>query len=390
MRTKQITAACVMLCAGIASAQSNVTLYGVVDVPIEYVTNLAKGPPNVNTQTGIITHQSGGNRLGLGSGGGLSGSQFGFRGSENLGSGYKAFFRLENGFSPDTGTFQQAGRLFGRQGYIGIENAEIGGLTLGRQYSTMFDMFAHASPTNYSTTYEPVFLQLGPNGRSDNAIKYTGNFGQFTTVGHYSFGVGVPNLALTPLSNGGNGEVAGHNRDNTAWGLGMSYNTMGLTVSMAYDQWNAAVTEGKPGAAKKAGAAASYTFGATKIMGGYRWGNGTSHDGVTLLRDNYYWAGIRHQASPQVNLALGLYLEDVKTLRVRSTSPTSDIPKFYQVTFSAAYSLSKRTDLYIITAYSKNAGLNLDSSANGFASSYFVADGKSSQLGTAIGVRHRF
>ena len=390
MKIKPIAIASLLVCAGLSTAHANLTIYGIVDVPVEYITNLASSPATVDPNTGIVTNYLGGNRLGIASAGGLSGSQFGFRGVEDLGSGMKAVLVMENGFNPDTGTFQQAGRLFGRQGFVGIENSELGKITLGRQYSALFDMMYHASPMKYSSTYEPVFLQLGPNARADNTVKYTGTFGKVTTEAHYSFGVGVPKLALTPLSEGGSGESAEHPRDNTAFGLGLSYRSGGLTLTMVYDQWNAAVTTGKPGAAKKVGIASSYAFGATKIMGGYRWGSGKSHDDVVLLRDDYFWAGINHKLNSKIEVSLGLYYENVKELRVRSTAPLTKLPDIWQVSFNAVYSLSKRTDLYLTTAYSKNAGLNMDTSANGYAGGFFVAKGHSSQLGTAIGIRHRF
>ena len=126
MKIKPIAIASLLVCAGLSTAHANLTIYGIVDVPVEYITNLASSPATVDPSTGIVTNYLGGNRLGIASAGGLSGSQFGFRGVEDLGSGMKAVLVMENGFNPDTGTFQQAGRLFGRQGFVGIENSELG------------------------------------------------------------------------------------------------------------------------------------------------------------------------------------------------------------------------------------------------------------------------
>jgi hypothetical protein len=50
----------------------------------------------------------------------------------------------------------------------------------------------------------------------------------------------------------------------------------------------------------------------------------------------------------------------------------------------------------LTTAYSRNAGLMLDSAASGFPSSlalgntYALANGQTSMVGVAIGVRHTF
>ena len=68
----------------------------------------------------------------------------------------------------------------------------------------------------------------------------------------------------------------------------------------------------------------------------------------------------------------------------------------WQVSFVADYSLSKRTDVYVTTAYAKNAGLMLDSLATVFANSlslgnsYVLGNGQSNMFGVALGVRHKF
>lgn len=180
--------------AGAAQAQSSVTLYGVADMNLEYVNHLGVAPSVAN---GLNTGR--GNSVYRMSSGGLSGSRWGLRGVEDLGGGLKALFVLENGFSLDTGSLQQGGRLFGRQAYVGIESAQAGRFTFGRQYTTLFDLLANFSPSGYATQYEPVVAQLGLNFRSDNTAKYTGVFGPVTAIAHWSFGNGVA----------GNGEVPG-------------------------------------------------------------------------------------------------------------------------------------------------------------------------------------
>ncbi|PMY01052.1 porin, partial [Pseudomonas sp. GW460-13] len=85
------------------------------------------------------------------SSGGLSGSRWGLRGVEDLGSGLKALFVLESGFGLDDGKSQQGGRLFGRQAYVGLESDQVGRVTFGRQYTSLFDMMANFSPTGYAT-----------------------------------------------------------------------------------------------------------------------------------------------------------------------------------------------------------------------------------------------
>ncbi|MBY4899328.1 porin [Cupriavidus sp. AU9028] len=355
--------------AGTAHAQSSITLYGVVDVNIEYVNNVS---PSLPTQPGFPG--PGENKFGVTSGG-LSGSRWGLRGTEDLGGGLKALFVLENGFGVDDGRQQQGGRLFGRQAYVGLESSSIGRFTFGRQYTTMFDAFANFSPTGYATQYEPIVAQLGLNFRSDNTAKYTAKFGGVTAIAHWSFGNGVA----------GGGEVPGQFRRDTGYGAALAYAAGPFGATIAYDQYNPTLTAGgDTGTFRKVGAAASYAFGPAKVMGGYRWGQNKNAADSTILRDDYYWAGLNYQATGALGLTLAYYYADVKNLAGTNVSNP------WQVSFVADYNLSKRTDIYLTTAYTKHAGLNFDTSAISFANGYYLGAGENSMLGVAVGIRHRF
>ena len=111
---------------GIASAQTSVTIYGVVDAGITREDN------------GVTTT----NRLDSGN---QSGSRLGFKGNEDLGGGLSAQFLLEQGFNVDTGTLGQGGRMFGRQAYIGL-TGNFGQLRLGRQKTVMYDALLAIDP----------------------------------------------------------------------------------------------------------------------------------------------------------------------------------------------------------------------------------------------------
>src|SRR5690606_13129111 len=63
----------------------------------------------------------------------LSGSRWGLKGSEDLGNGTSAIFKLESGFSLGTGASGQGGRLFGRTAVIGLKGDDWGTLAVGRQ-----------------------------------------------------------------------------------------------------------------------------------------------------------------------------------------------------------------------------------------------------------------
>lgn len=389
MKKTKISLALIFAISATAHAQSNVILYGVLDMPIQYVNHQAGSAPVINATTGAVTQQSGGNRFSLQSTGGLAGSRWGIRGTEDLGGGLKAVFALESGFGVDDGNSLPAGRLFGRQAFIGLQHQSFGTLTFGRQYTTLFDAFSNFGPLVFAPLYEPVTVMLGQALREDNTIKYTGVFGNITAEAHWSFGAGAGTLGLTPLAGGGTGEVPSHFRDNTGYGAALSYFSGPFGATVAYDQWNPAVAVGNPGSVKKAGAALSYRLGATTVLGGFRWNDNKDSSGTTLVRDDLYWLGVNYQATSALGLNLAYYYDNLKMQRVASTAPGFNPSNPWQISFMTNYRFSKRTDIYFTMAYAKNSGLNLDTSSN-FATGYYLSQGNTSQFGAAMGVRHTF
>ena len=397
MKKSLLALAAMSAFATAANAQTSVTLYGVVDVPIEYNNHLAPGLSTTANASGIPQSAAGGgSRVGLQTGGGLSGSRWGLRGTEDLGGGLKALFVLESGFGLDDGRSQQGGRLFGRQAFVGVQSDRYGRVTFGRQYTTMFDMFANFSPTGYATIYEPVVAQLGTNFRSDNTVKYTAVVGPVTAEAHWSFGTGVAAIGTTALAGGGAGEVPGNFNNNAGGGAGVLYLSGPFGLTVAYDEWRPATQIGSPGRSRKIGTAGSYSFGPAKVMAGYRYGRVTGSDGTELQRDNYYWVGLNYQVTAPLGLTLAYFYDDITQLRapnpaVGGPALASNNPKNpWQISFVADYNFSKRTDVYLTAGYVKNSGLNFDTSAVSFANGYFLQQGKTSQVGVAVGIRHKF
>ena len=123
MKTTLTTLTLAMLgISGIAHAQNTVTLYGIIDTGLTYVSN-----------------QGGGRFVGMTSGN-ESGSRWGLKGSEDLGGGLKTVFQLENGFNSTNGRLGQGGRMFGRQAFVGLSSDKWGTLTAGRQYDPLVDL----------------------------------------------------------------------------------------------------------------------------------------------------------------------------------------------------------------------------------------------------------
>jgi predicted porin len=137
--------------------------------------------------------------------------------------------------------------------------------------------------------------------------------------------------------------------------------------------------------------AASYSFGTAKLMAGYRWGQNKAPSGNTLQRDDLYWIGGTYQVTPALSLAVSYNYQNLKSFLGSTSTPNP-----WQIGFLSSYSFSKRTDLYLTSAFSKHAGLILDSPATVFANSlalgnsYVLAAGKDNMFGVAVGIRHTF
>jgi len=80
MKKQWIAAPLLMSFAGIASAQSSVVLYGIVDAGVSY---------RSNERTGTTGNYSGHSNVAVTSGN-LSGSRWGIKGQEDLGGGWDA------------------------------------------------------------------------------------------------------------------------------------------------------------------------------------------------------------------------------------------------------------------------------------------------------------
>lgn len=113
---KSLVAMAALAFAGIASAQSSVTLYGIAD---------------------IYVGKAEGQKVAAGSGG-VNTSRWGLKGSEDLGGGLKAIFNFESGFSMANGAV--GGNLFGRQATVGLEGG-FGTLKLGKNWNALDDIY---------------------------------------------------------------------------------------------------------------------------------------------------------------------------------------------------------------------------------------------------------
>ena len=227
--------------AGAAAQQNGVTLYGIIDLGIEYDRvrqeafsgGLPQGPLNQSF-------------LGIANGV-QSGSRFGLRGNEDLGGGLGVNFVLEGGFNPGQGTSGQGGRLFGRQSTLGMTLRDVGRLDVGRQINLASNYFLSIDP------FQEGFGQanIGSSFGSTNTARY-GNMlllqltpvSGLTLGAGYSFSTGLSAIYAgeqdcistfsCPATSGGYNFIS--NQNMRAITLGAQYKRGPLDLVVTYDK----------------------------------------------------------------------------------------------------------------------------------------------------------
>lgn len=157
-----------------APAQSNVSIYGVMDIN---VTTISGG--SANGFTGVEP-------------GGISGSRLGFKGSEDLGNGTKAIFTMEFGSIKND---RNAGLTGSRQSFVGLQGSW-GTLIGGYVYSPADDFNVDFSGFSNSALLEPRSNMLNDGGFStkvddtlENGLSYISpKVGPVTLRGAFSLG----------------------------------------------------------------------------------------------------------------------------------------------------------------------------------------------------------
>jgi predicted porin len=205
-----------------AAAQSSVTVYGVVDLSLQYTTS------GLNRGTTALPNYEQESVWGINSGY-TWGSRLGFRGSEALGGGLNVIFQLEAGFNADTGSQGTAGILFNRVSQLGLQG-NFGTVALGRFGSPSsgtgpYDMFGPIDP--FGTAWgvngmQSTFIPLN-SLREDNSVIYMSpKFAGFQGAAMYSFNIG------------GN-ETVPQGSNLSAFNLGASWGAGPFYVAATYD-----------------------------------------------------------------------------------------------------------------------------------------------------------
>lgn len=344
----------VLTLAGTAHAQSSVTLFGVVDVGLQF------GRGSIANRTQIANSS-------------YTPSRLGFRGVEDLGGGMSASFWLEAGLSPDTGLGQATnsnnqttggsqtpgggqGITFNRRSTVSLAGS-VGELRLGRDYTpqfwnlTIFDPFL---TSGVGANQAFVGSLGGPTlVRASNSVGYflPSNLGGIYGQAQLYFGENPSNVANKSDGNGG--------------GVRLGYASGPVNVALAYGN-----TKYVTGDVRAVSLGGSYDFGVAKVY-------------AMVQRDDV------RGAAPDGRGFLLAVSAPVGASELRASysvikSTASGEPTSNKLTVGYVYNLSKRTNVYATAARLRNSG-----GASAALGGAQTAANRSSS-GLDLGMRHVF
>lgn len=351
-------AACVA--ASAAHAQSSVTLYGNLDTGLTWFNNVS-GKHLFATEDGNFIPDF-----------------FGLMGSEDLGGGLSAIFKLESGFLLSSGTLTVPNQLFQREASVGLSSDRYGTLKLGHQPSFMFDVLSPMS-TGYIGGGFPVFHQgnldeLANTFEFDNSAKYMS-----PTFGGLSFGAQF-----------GFGNQAGNFADGRNYGFTVQYRNGPLKLGAVYTNENNRYLEFSDyiglrtflGTPLPAGGMVANRVQNWGAGGTYALGNWLLHAMFTQTRIDMPTASANANT---VDAGVSYTLAKADTVGFGGAFESLDGGHWVTLSLSNLYSISKRTLLYQEAMYQHASGANAVASLLGAGQ----ASGRS-QVGLAIGIQHFF
>ena len=309
-----------------AHAQSNVQVYGLIDMSVGSTKN-----PGGQSITGVDS-------------GKMTTSYFGFSGTEDLGGGLSAQFRIESFMRADVG---EAGRFggdpfFARTSSVSLAHKDYGTLSFGRNTTQLFVSTLMFNAFGDSFGYSPSIRHYFAGGQGavtgdtgwNDAISYAS-----PSLGGFRFGA---SSAFKEGSNGGN------------WSAGLSYAGGPLAVTAVHQ------TVKKDGATpvqdtETTQFGASWDFGVLKAFLQY----GEVKNETTNNKTDITGLGAR------VPLGAGAFVAQYGTMDPRVGAERKTLSLGY------LHNLSRRTELYGVVMSDK-------------------VDGLSSGGGYSLGIRHRF
>ncbi|MGS0743172.1 porin [Glaciimonas sp. GG7] len=362
---------------GTAFAQSNVTIYGLIDATIS-TTNNADSKGDRLTQIPVAW---------------FSGNRLGFRGQEDLGSGLKAMFKLEAEFVVGTGEMDTPGVLFNRDAWVGMQSDAFGRVTVGRQ-NTLARDFAQV----YGDAYGSDKLGLEEGGFTNN-----NNFKQIIFYAGSASGTRYNNgLVWKKVFDNGIvaglgyqfGEVAGSFSNNTTKSAALGYNGSNFLISSFYNEADVGNSLNSTTEQHK-----SYSLGGSYFLNSLvRLNTGYFHytaeqGALGKRKDDAYTISAKFTPQGMMDYEVGYQVMKANNAAY-NVGGTGTLNAYSNASFSTTagsgnkstlfgsvfYHLSKRTELYVAADYMKLSNGYRVASANGFKN----------QTELAIGMRTRF
>lgn len=344
-----------------AQAQSSVTMFGLIDAGVSYVSNEG-GKGSLKFDDGIYTPNF-----------------FGARGVEDIGGGTSVIFKLVDQFDVGTGSIISGQTFFGQEAYVGLQNDRFGSIKMGEQYDFMSEALLFTGTDNTlfgggfynfrNGPFDNLQIPNNPTGAMswdrmngvpvDNSVKYTSPlFSGFTFGAMYGFG-----------------NVAGSMSNNNAYSFGLTYRGSALSGGAAYtsQRYTSTGTGGPQVRIANWGAGLRYSFSAFAV-------NGL----VTTVKNEFTGAaaysgqiGLTWQPTPFWSLATDyIYMKGNDELNNNHA---------HQLTATATYQLSKRTGVYAEAVYQR-----ANSGAQAQINGVFVPSGSPSQAIGRVGIKTVF
>ena len=340
---KSLIALAALAAVGAASAQSSVTLYGLIDAGYSWAEHTGKlrGSTIKTTETGFTS-------------GNLSGSRWGMKGQEDLGNGLAAVFNVEAGFDSINGDFTTG---FNRRAVVGLKGS-FGQVLVGRDDTPLDNLASGNYQAIDSFSYDNRGGYLWGSG---DFPLYTGNYSGIHYTGEFS-GVSVRAFAgydeykeevngvLVPGS-----KVKGH-----GVGLGLGYASGAFSIDGAVQHFDGVLSAKNT----EFGVGASYDFGPAKLMGHYL---GNKVDGYPLFQQ--FGLGVTAPFGAATLGAQYAYNRGKNLAGIKMAGHDFGV--------IGTYALSKRTDLYARAMR-----------ANAWKMSW--GSYKSHSDSVTVGIRHRF
>ena len=406
MKKTLLAAALLAGFAGAASAQSSVTLYGIIDIGLQY--------QSISVDSTATTPEISSSRFGM-TNGTQSGSRWGLSGTEDLGNGLRAVFVLENGFDSADGSSKSSTSIFNRQSTLGLASNQWGQVDFGRQTNMASKYFAAVDPFGLGFTQAnggAAFTSANTVRYSNMVMYQTPSISGFNAGLGYSFDTGTTNVYQAPgnQTSGDNTDYPSMNNPRAVT-LGLNYSNGPLYLMASYDQvWapnnlKGGSSEAKPKTWILGG---TYDFKVVKLALAYGQQRGGSFFPQSIFGTNSGYIdvnGIKTDYSGAGNAPSGVIFNQdsgFNSYLVGLSAPIGGAHKVFG-SWQMAQPNSSQRDLY--TAATGNEGKNMNIYSLGYTYDFskrtnlyayvsymsnwaFVDSAKSTVVGT--GIRHRF